>query len=61
MKANFWHQKWERGDAVNEEEVKQHYGTSYYLKSVESKNVVGGLKGQVAATETVWLLQRADE
>jgi thiopurine S-methyltransferase len=47
--------------SVNEAEVKQHYGTSYFLQSVESKNVVAGLKGQVAATETVWLLQRANE
>jgi thiopurine S-methyltransferase len=47
--------------SVNGDEVKQHYGTRYHLKPVESKNVVGGLKGQVAATETAWLLQNIDE
>jgi len=47
--------------SVNEDEVKQHYGKRYHLKSVESKNVAGGLKGQVAATETAWLLQNTDE
>lgn len=47
--------------SVNGDEVKQHYGTRYHLKSVESKNVMGGLKGQVAATETAWLLQKAEE
>jgi thiopurine S-methyltransferase len=47
--------------SVNEVEVKQHYGTRYHLKSVESKNVAGGLKGQVAATETAWLLQNTNE
>jgi len=47
--------------SVNEDEVKQHYGTRYHLKPVESKNIEGGLKGQVAATETAWLLQNTDE
>ena len=47
--------------SVNEDEVKQHYGTRYYLKPVESKNVAGGLKGKVASTETAWLLQHADK
>jgi thiopurine S-methyltransferase len=37
----------------------QHYGATYQLKSVESKSVAGGLKGKVASTETVWLLQHA--
>ncbi|MGZ8152756.1 MAG: thiopurine S-methyltransferase [Methylococcaceae bacterium] len=44
--------------SVNEDEVKQHYGAIYQLKSAESKNVAGGLKGKVAATETAWLLQK---
>jgi len=44
--------------SVNEDEVKQHYGATYQLTSVESKNVEGGLKGKVASTETVWLLQK---
>ena len=47
--------------SVNEDEVKQHYGTRYHLKPVESMNIEGGLKGQVAATETAWLLQHTDE
>jgi thiopurine S-methyltransferase len=45
--------------SVTEKEVKQHYGATYQLKSVEGKRVAGGLKGKVAATETAWLLQRA--
>lgn len=47
--------------SVNEDEVKQHYGAIYQLKSAESKNVAGGLKGKVAATETAWLLQKANK
>lgn len=46
--------------SVDENEVKQHYGATYQLKSVESKNVTGGLKGKVASTETAWLLQKAE-
>ena len=44
--------------SVNEDEVKRHYGASYQLESVGSKNVAGGLKGKVASTETAWLLQK---
>lgn len=44
--------------SVNEDEVKHHYAASYQLKSVESRNVAGGLKGKVASTETAWLLQK---
>ncbi|MDT4291955.1 thiopurine S-methyltransferase [Methylomonas sp. MO1] len=47
--------------SVTENEVKQHYEAAYRLKSVESKNIEGGLKGEVAATETVWLLQNANK
>jgi thiopurine S-methyltransferase len=47
--------------SVSKDEVKQHYGTRYHLNSVESKNVAGGLKGQVAATETAWFLENTDE
>lgn len=43
--------------SVNADEVKRHYGVAYQLKSVESKNVAGGLRGKVASTETAWLLQ----
>jgi thiopurine S-methyltransferase len=45
--------------SVTENEVKQHYGATYQLKAVETKSVAGGLKGKVASTETVWLLQHA--
>lgn len=44
--------------SVNEDEVKRHYGASYQLESVGSKNVSGGLKGKVASTETAWLLRK---
>lgn len=46
--------------SVNEVEVNQHYGATYSLKSVESKNVAGGLKGKVASTEVAWLLQKTN-
>jgi thiopurine S-methyltransferase len=45
--------------SVNADEVKQHYGASYQLKFVGSKDVAGGLKGKVASTETTWLLQKS--
>jgi thiopurine S-methyltransferase len=44
--------------SVNEDEVRQHYSAAYQLTSVEIRDVVGGLKGKVASTETVWLLQK---
>jgi len=47
--------------SVNADEVKRHYGVAYQLKSVESKNVAGGLRGKVTSTETAWLLQKADK
>lgn len=47
--------------SVNDDEVKQHYGVTYSLTSVERKNVAGGLKGKVASAETVWLLQKANK
>ncbi len=47
--------------SVKEDEVKQLYAATYQLKSVESKNVADGLKGKVAATETAWLLQKANK
>ncbi|RFC32124.1 MAG: thiopurine S-methyltransferase [Candidatus Nitrotoga sp. MKT] len=47
--------------SVNENEIKQHYGATYQLKSVDTKNVTGGLKGKVASTETVWLLQKINK
>ncbi|MGZ8957429.1 MAG: thiopurine S-methyltransferase [Methylosarcina sp.] len=47
--------------SVTENEVMQHYEAAYQLKLVETKNVEGGLKGKVAATETAWLLQDANK
>jgi thiopurine S-methyltransferase len=44
--------------SVNEDEVRRHYGAAYQLAPVEIKDVAGGLKGKVASTETVWLLQK---
>jgi thiopurine S-methyltransferase len=44
--------------SVSEDEVRQHYDAAYQLTSVERRNVVGGLKGKVASTEAVWLLQK---
>jgi thiopurine S-methyltransferase len=43
--------------SVHAEEAKHHYAEAYQLQPVESRDVVGGLKG-VGAIETVWLLQR---
>ena len=44
--------------SISEAEVKNHYAAAYQLKAVENKDVVGGLKGEVASIETVWLLQK---
>jgi thiopurine S-methyltransferase len=43
--------------SIPSEEVKHHYAAAYQLQPLESKNVVGGLKG-VTTIETVWLLQK---
>jgi thiopurine S-methyltransferase len=43
--------------SINAEEVKHHYAADYQLQAVESKDVVGGLKG-VATIEMAWLLQK---
>ncbi len=47
--------------SVNENVIKQHYGATYHLKSVDIKNVAGGLKGKVASVETAWLLQKTNK
>lgn len=47
--------------SVNENEVTQHYGAIYQLKSVDIKNVTGGLKGKIASVETAWLLQKINK
>lgn len=43
--------------SVSDDEVRRHYDAAYQLTSVEIRDVAGGLKGKVASTETVWLLQ----
>lgn len=45
--------------SVSEDEIKQHYATTYQLSPLESKEIAGGLKGKVAAKETIWLLSKA--
>lgn len=42
--------------SINDVEVKQHYETDYQLQCLETNEIVGGLKGKVKATESVWLL-----
>jgi thiopurine S-methyltransferase len=44
--------------SIGSDEVKRHYGKSYKITLIESKDVPGGLKGKCAATENVWLLKK---
>lgn len=44
--------------SVSNEEVARHYRGDYDLKLLTSAEVPGGLKGQCAATENVWLLRK---
>lgn len=44
--------------SIGETEVRTHYGKGYTLAFAESKSVEGGLKGQVEAIETAWLLHK---
>ncbi|MEJ8567898.1 thiopurine S-methyltransferase [Elongatibacter sediminis] len=39
------------------EEVRGHYAAQFEIERLESREVTGGLKGQVEANETAWLLQ----
>ncbi len=43
--------------SITQEEVNQHYGDRYNLVFLESVNVPGGLKGNRAVHENVWLLK----
>ncbi len=43
--------------SVSNEEVSQHYGNSYDVTLLMSKDVPGGLKERCTAQENVWLLQ----
>lgn len=44
--------------SVNNDEVAQLYSNNYQLSLLQSNEVEGGLKGQCAAVENVWLLKR---
>ncbi len=43
--------------SIAEAELVQHYGHRYQLDRIETAEVAGGLKGKVAAEETIWLLR----
>jgi thiopurine S-methyltransferase len=43
--------------SISQAEVQQHYGDRYEVSLIASMDVDGGLKG-IAATETVWQLQK---
>jgi thiopurine S-methyltransferase len=45
--------------SIIDEEVEQHYQNTYTLTLLARVNVFGGLKGQCAAMENVWLLQNS--
>jgi thiopurine S-methyltransferase len=42
---------------VHEDEVRRHYADAYEIELVRRKVIPQGLKGEVAANETVWLLR----
>jgi len=42
--------------SVPDDEVARHYADHYHLRKLTSVEVAGGLKGQCAARENVWLL-----
>lgn len=44
--------------SITEKEVKMHYGAHYQLQEAERRQVEGGLKGSIAATESAWHLQK---
>ena len=43
--------------SISNAEVMEHYGDRYHATLLASVNVPGGLKGQFAAKENVWLLR----
>jgi thiopurine S-methyltransferase len=43
--------------SISRKEVEQHYASTYSLSLIECCDVKGGLKGKVAATELVWVIQ----
>lgn len=44
--------------SVDANEIEQLYAKSYALNDRETRSVEGGMKGKVAATETVWKLEK---
>lgn len=42
--------------SIDSDEVTRHYGRNYHVSLLESTAVPGGLKGKVAAGESIWLL-----
>lgn len=44
--------------SVSNEEMNRHYGDRYRLTLLSSVDLPGGLKGQCAAKENVWLLRK---
>jgi thiopurine S-methyltransferase len=47
--------------SISNSELNQHYQDVYELTLLASEEVVGGLKGQCAAIENVWLLKQAPQ
>ena len=45
--------------SIDTTEINQHYGGAYQLRSLESVDVVGGLKKNCPAKEIAWLLSHA--
>ncbi len=43
--------------SITAEEVRRHYSTLYQVTEAETRDMAGGMKGKLPATETVWLLQ----
>lgn len=43
--------------SINIEELRRHYQTNYKLLHIESEKVNGRLRGKIAATQEVWILQ----
>ncbi len=43
--------------SLSSDEIKRHYGKSYAVTLVNSRDVAGGLKGKCVAHETIWLLK----
>ncbi len=42
--------------SIKEDEVRKHYGEAYVLQTIETRNVLGGMKGKVPSFEAAWML-----